>query len=385
MNVGERIKKYRTGKMSRDELAEKLGVGHSSIANYEQNTREPNFERLEKISDILGISLKELLFDEPENIGIEYKLKELSKLKRLIRKDIGKELNTCGKSIFYLKNNKRVPIVKTVTSGIVSSENKERMDSMSIEDEIKALNEKFCNLNKKTQIEREEYQNKLKEIGDIPIETKPFIDVDKYDTEIAERTLKDITDMFKIASVFQDKLVKRLLISESSFKIGEIIKQLRLEKGLTQKKLAEMTNISEISIRKYENGERKPKIEVLQKLADALEISLNQLMENEKKEYFLGLGETIKKLRKYEKLTQIQLANKVGIGVASIQRYERNELQPNIETLKNIAKALNVSINVLTGATEFISKSLEDYSTDELLEEIKKRMLKGENNNGNTF
>jgi len=53
MNVGERIKKYRTGKMSRDELAEKLGVGHSSIANYEQNTREPNFERLEKISDIL--------------------------------------------------------------------------------------------------------------------------------------------------------------------------------------------------------------------------------------------------------------------------------------------------------------------------------------------
>jgi len=306
-------------------------------------------------------------------------------LKRLIRKDIGKELNTCGKSIFYLKNNKRVPIVKTVTSGIVSSENKERMDSMSIEDEIKALNEKFCNLNKKTQIEREEYQNKLKEIGDIPIETKPFIDVDKYDTEIAERTLKDITDMFKIASVFQDKLVKRLLISESSFKIGEIIKQLRLEKGLTQKKLAEMTNISEISIRKYENGERKPKIEVLQKLADALEISLNQLMENEKKEYFLGLGETIKKLRKYEKLTQIQLANKVGIGVASIQRYERNELQPNIETLKNIAKALNVSINVLTGATEFISKSLEDYSTDELLEEIKKRMLKGENNNGNTF
>lgn len=54
--------------------------------------------------------------------------------------------------------------------------------------------------------------------------------------------------------------------------IGEKIKTHRKIKCLSQKQLSELTGISEISIRKYEAGDRKPKIEQLMKIANALDI-----------------------------------------------------------------------------------------------------------------
>lgn len=56
--------------------------------------------------------------------------------------------------------------------------------------------------------------------------------------------------------------------------IGENIKRIRKEKGLTQKKLGELCGIAESNIRKYENGKQNPKIETIQKIATALKVSL---------------------------------------------------------------------------------------------------------------
>jgi transcriptional regulator with XRE-family HTH domain len=55
------------------------------------------------------------------------------------------------------------------------------------------------------------------------------------------------------------------------------IQKLRKEKGLTQAELAKKANLSEISIRKYENGSRKPKIETLRSIANALDVPLYEL------------------------------------------------------------------------------------------------------------
>ncbi len=59
--------------------------------------------------------------------------------------------------------------------------------------------------------------------------------------------------------------------------IGEKIKQYRKLRKLTQKALAEQSGISEISIRKYEAGERIPKQDQLHKLAEALDVGVNYL------------------------------------------------------------------------------------------------------------
>lgn len=56
--------------------------------------------------------------------------------------------------------------------------------------------------------------------------------------------------------------------------VAENLKRIRIEKGLTQKKLAELCGISEGMIRQYELGLRNPKIETLKKLANALDTDI---------------------------------------------------------------------------------------------------------------
>lgn len=58
---------------------------------------------------------------------------------------------------------------------------------------------------------------------------------------------------------------------------GDRIKKYRIEKKLTQKKLGELCGIADSNIRKYEAGIQNPKIETLQKIADALEIPVSYL------------------------------------------------------------------------------------------------------------
>ena len=56
----------------------------------------------------------------------------------------------------------------------------------------------------------------------------------------------------------------------NSLTIGERIKQCRLERGMTQKDLAERMGISPICISQYETGKRVPKIETIDRIASAI-------------------------------------------------------------------------------------------------------------------
>jgi len=60
--------------------------------------------------------------------------------------------------------------------------------------------------------------------------------------------------------------------------IGERIKQARKAKGLKQKKLAEILEVNYTTISRWEKGEREPRIGDVQKLADALDISVSDLL-----------------------------------------------------------------------------------------------------------
>lgn len=59
--------------------------------------------------------------------------------------------------------------------------------------------------------------------------------------------------------------------------LNKAIQAYRINRGMTQKELATKTHLAEITIRKYESGERYPKTEQLKKIADALSISVKDL------------------------------------------------------------------------------------------------------------
>lgn len=60
--------------------------------------------------------------------------------------------------------------------------------------------------------------------------------------------------------------------------LGEKIKELRQENNLTQKKLAEMAGISEISVRKYESGDRLPKYDVVEKFSTIFNVQTDYIL-----------------------------------------------------------------------------------------------------------
>ena len=56
--------------------------------------------------------------------------------------------------------------------------------------------------------------------------------------------------------------------------LAEQLRYFRNRSGLTQEELAERTGIHANTLRKYESGRRKPKIEQLKRIADGLGISV---------------------------------------------------------------------------------------------------------------
>ena len=64
---------------------------------------------------------------------------------------------------------------------------------------------------------------------------------------------------------------------------GKAIVQLRKEKGLTQKELADNLNVSDKAVSRWETGKNYPDIETLQQLATVLDVSVNDLLSGELK------------------------------------------------------------------------------------------------------
>lgn len=60
--------------------------------------------------------------------------------------------------------------------------------------------------------------------------------------------------------------------------IGKKIKELRETKGLTQKELADKLGLSDGAIGFYETERRNPPIEILNKLADFFDVSVDYLL-----------------------------------------------------------------------------------------------------------
>lgn len=73
--------------------------------------------------------------------------------------------------------------------------------------------------------------------------------------------------------------------------LKEQLKKLRESRKLTKKQVATLLDISERAYLTYEYGEREPRLETLQKLADFYNVSLDYLVGRE-----IGEPETIEKL-----------------------------------------------------------------------------------------
>lgn len=75
-----------------------------------------------------------------------------------------------------------------------------------------------------------------------------------------------------------------------SKELGTKIQNLMQRSGLTQKQLAELVNVTEVSMSRYISGERDPSVETLANIATALHTTTDFLLGKGKKSDF-DLGE----------------------------------------------------------------------------------------------
>ncbi|MBR7082189.1 MAG: helix-turn-helix transcriptional regulator [Oscillospiraceae bacterium] len=66
-------------------------------------------------------------------------------------------------------------------------------------------------------------------------------------------------------------------------KIGEFLRQLRKESGLTQEELSEKFGVSSRSVSRWENGSTMPELGILVDLADYYRIDIRELIDGERK------------------------------------------------------------------------------------------------------
>ena len=66
-----------------------------------------------------------------------------------------------------------------------------------------------------------------------------------------------------------------------NIRFGAFVAQLRKEQGLTQKELADRLNVTDKAVSKWETGKGFPDVKLLEPLAQALGISLVELIRGE--------------------------------------------------------------------------------------------------------
>ena len=105
--------------------------------------------------------------------------------------------------------------------------------------------------------------------------------------------------------------------------VGEKIKQLRKKRGITQAELAQRAVIHPVTIRKYETSSMKPLLPQINKIANALNVSMFELTEKSKED-----------------------ATKVSLG--NLMLDFKNNPQTVVETLKNDRDAMDNLVNMIS-------------------------------------
>ena len=79
------------------------------------------------------------------------------------------------------------------------------------------------------------------------------------------------------------------------------------------------------------------------------------------------LANNIKKLRLEKRMTQTQLANKLGIGTSIISAYENQERLPSINVLIKLSYEFNVTIEYLLGMNKNKTLDVSGLTNEQVL------------------
>ena len=90
----------------------------------------------------------------------------------------------------------------------------------------------------------------------------------------------------------------------------------------------------------------------------------------------MNFGEQLKEIRSSKGLTQIELSEKSGIALRTVQRMDRNEGKPSLYSMNAIGDALGVNLTLLYAPDDETEKRNIMESTDQQMWLLAKRRAK---------
>lgn len=84
----------------------------------------------------------------------------------------------------------------------------------------------------------------------------------------------------------------------------------------------------------------------------------------------LNTGENIKKYRKEKKVTQKQLAEKIGKNIRTVQKYESGEIEVPLESLFKISEALDIPLKSITQIDNNYIDNLPNNNAGNLIKSV---------------
>ncbi|MCD7824587.1 MAG: helix-turn-helix domain-containing protein [Clostridiaceae bacterium] len=142
--------------------------------------------------------------------------------------------------------------------------------------------------------------------------------------------------------------------------LGKQLKILRESRQKNQQEVCAALNIEQSTLANYENGKRMPKIEILIKLAEYYQCSVDFLLGIEKSggsdlsnfqidnsEFTYDFKMRIQDLMAEQELSEDEFAKRTGFSKEEKDDYLYGNKMPSIEDLIKIAGALNVSTDYL--------------------------------------
>jgi len=120
---------------------------------------------------------------------------------------------------------------------------------------------------------------------------------------------------------------------------GAEIKDVRKERGMTQRELADEAGVSQPLIARIENGDVDPRLETVHRIVTALNEAKLSI---DAKEISVMLPESLRDARKRTGYTQGELADAADVSQPLVSRIENGDVNPRTSTLRAIFNELDL-------------------------------------------
>lgn len=151
------------------------------------------------------------------------------------------------------------------------------------------------------------------------------------------------------------------------------LKQLRLEKGITQEEMAEKLNVRRSTYGEYERGKIMPPIDKIESIAKLLHTTPQYLLNWRGSDREDTIGHTLKNLRLKQHKSEEEFANEIGISVSSLRSYEDNIEPVPINMLSVFAEYLGVPVEALISINAINTAGTIYFAKDPILVEQYRR------------